>query len=189
MILSAIKDGNNIYEVTVRANDGFTGTTDRVFHVTLNRLNDLSPVIDNDSLDNVQTTPPVNPPLVIRYNEEQSIATIVTTAIATDGDRKPGSTPTTFVPADIFEYTLTGDDANLFNIDKLSGALTFKAIPDFESPIDKDKNNSYELILNVNDGDSGHTQLRPFTVQVRPINDNPIITSNGGAGDGFDQPE
>ena len=176
----ADQDGNNIYEVTVRADDGFTGTTDRVFHVTLNRLNDLSPVIDNDSLDNVQTTPPVNPPLVIRYNEEQSIATIVTTAIATDGDRKPGSTPTTFVAADILEYTLTGDDANLFNIDKLSGALTFKAIPDFESPTDKDKNNSYELILNVNDGDSGHTQFRPFTVQVWPVNDNPIITSNGG---------
>ena len=137
-------------------------------------------MIDNDSFDNVQTTPPVNPPLVIRYNEEQSIATIVTTAIATDGDRKPGSSPTIFDKADILEYTLTGDDANLFNIDKLSGALTFKAIPDFESPIDKDKNNSYELILNVNDGDSGHTQLRAFTVQVRPINDHPIITSNGG---------
>ncbi len=45
-----------------------------------------------------------------------------------------------------------GDDAFLFTIDATTGALSFKAAPDFEEPADADGNNTYEVTVSASDG-------------------------------------
>jgi hypothetical protein len=61
-------------------------------------------------------------------------------------------------------YELSGTDANLFNIDINTGALTFKTTPNFEVPVDADKNNIYNVILQCSDGEFSAAQEAEITV-------------------------
>ena len=56
----------------------------------------------------------------------------------------------------ILTYTITGGaDASQFAINATTGALSFLAAPDFESPADVGGNNVYDLIVGVSDGNGG----------------------------------
>ena len=67
--------------------------------------------------------------------------TAVTTVTATDAD-----------VGDILTYSITGGaDAALFSINGTSGALTFNAAPDFETPTDANGDNVYEVSVQVRD--------------------------------------
>ncbi|HRH78058.1 MAG TPA: hypothetical protein PK129_11960, partial [Cellvibrionaceae bacterium] len=44
-------------------------------------------------------------------------------------------------------FSLSGEDAALFTLNPVTGALSFKAPPDFEAPLDADKNNEYRVAL------------------------------------------
>jgi len=44
-------------------------------------------------------------------------------------------------------FSLSGEDAALFALNPTSGALNFKAPPNFEAPLDTDKNNEYRVAL------------------------------------------
>ena len=58
-----------------------------------------------------------------------------------------------------------GEDANLFNINSNTGILSFKAIPDFETPLDVDKDNVYEVEVNVTDtANEFDNQLQIITI-------------------------
>lgn len=78
-------------------------------------------------------------------------------------------------------YVLNGGaDASLFNINAATGALSFITPPDFESPGDADANNTYIVMIRATDGARHDDQT--ITVTVTDANDNnPVITSNGGA--------
>jgi Ca2+-binding RTX toxin-like protein len=53
----------------------------------------------------------------------------------------------------ILSYAIAGGmDADLFTINTATGRLTFKAVPDFEAPLDAGANNNYELVISVSDG-------------------------------------
>jgi Ca2+-binding RTX toxin-like protein len=54
-------------------------------------------------------------------------------------------------------WSLSGDDAALFDIHATSGAVTFKAAPDFEMPADAGANNVYDIMVTATDpnGDTG----------------------------------
>src|SRR5262249_13745467 len=100
--------------------------------------------------------------------ENTLASAVVYTATATDPD-----TVGTIV------YSLTGDDAGLFNIDGASGAVTFKVSPDFEAPSDTNADNVYDIIVHANDG--VHDTTQAVAITVTNVNDNtPVITSNGG---------
>ncbi|MCL1143620.1 Ig-like domain-containing protein [Shewanella gaetbuli] len=71
-----------------------------------------------------------------------------------------------------------GVDDTKFNIDPASGVVTFKAAPNFESPIDSGINNVYDIIVSVTDGTYSDSQA--INITVTDVNDNPVITSNGG---------
>jgi Ca2+-binding RTX toxin-like protein len=45
-----------------------------------------------------------------------------------------------------------GADVESFNIDRVTGELTFKTSRDHENPVDLDQNNSYEVVVQVSDG-------------------------------------
>ena len=78
--------------------------------------------------------------------------TAVTTVTASD----PDGTPSFSIVA--------GSDAGRFAIDASTGALSFKAAPDFESPGDADGDNVYEVVVQASDGAAVDTQTIAVTV-------------------------
>ncbi|WP_421837713.1 cadherin domain-containing protein [Novosphingobium sp.] len=95
-------------------------------------------------------------------------STAVTTVTATDADANS-----------TLSYSISGGlDASLFKIDAITGALSFKSNPNFESPVDSGRNNIYDVVVQVSDGFLTDTQA--LVVTVTDINDVPVITSNGG---------
>jgi Ca2+-binding RTX toxin-like protein len=95
-------------------------------------------------------------------------ATAVTTVKATDPE---GNT---------IAYSISGGaDAALFKIDAKTGALSFKAAPNFEAPKDAGKNNVYDVTVKASDGSLSDTQA--IKVTVRDVAETPVISSNGGA--------
>jgi len=66
-------------------------------------------------------------------------------------------------------YTLSGDDANEFSIDSITGIVT-SISKDFENPSDANLDNVYDLILTVTDGD-GNTADTSFSISLINVND------------------
>ena len=67
----------------------------------------------------------------------------------------PIYTATTFSTgtSSLITYSASGGaDANLFNINAQSGAVTFKASPNFEAPADAGKNNVYDITVRSSEG-------------------------------------
>ena len=79
---------------------------------------------------------------------------------------------------DTLTYTLSNDDAELFEINN-AGELSFKAayIPDYENPrdaqgnIDHNEDQEYSVLVSVSDGISTDTQT--IIVTIVPVNDSP----------------
>ncbi|GJE27980.1 DUF642 domain-containing protein [Methylobacterium organophilum] len=86
------------------------------------------------------------------------------TVTATD----PGSTALT--------YSISGTDAGLFAIDASTGALTFKASPDYEQPSDADHDNIYKVTVAASDGHASTSQALQITVDN--VNEAPHVTAN-----------
>ncbi len=62
-------------------------------------------------------------------------------------------------------YSIAGGaDAFLFKIDATTGALSFKAAPDFEAPSDADANTVYQVTVRASDGDASDTEALTITV-------------------------
>jgi serralysin len=142
-------NGNNVYEVTVRAGDGNGGADTQMISVTVTPVNDNSPVIT--SLDTVSV--PEN-------------STSVLSLTATDAD----------LPPQLITYSIVGGpDQARFNITS-GGALSFKTPPDFEAPSDTNGDNVYVAVIQASDGT--YTTFQAILVTVTPINDqNPVFTS------------
>ena len=141
---------NNIYDVIVKVSDGVNFSTQAI-NISVTDVNDVAPTMTSA----VSATVSEN-------------STAVTTVTATDAD----STNLT--------YSLNGGaDAALFNIDALTGALSFIAAPNFEAPADAGADNGYNVIIKASDGTLFSTQA--ITVTVQNVNEAPAITSNGGA--------
>lgn len=114
---------------------------------------------------------PVNDAPVISSNDGGDSAAIsvaenttaVTTVAATDPE---GATVT---------YAITGGaDAALFGIDDETGALTFLAAPNFETPGDAGTDNVYDVIVTASDGTLADTQA--IAVTVTNVNEAPVNT-------------
>ena len=71
-------------------------------------------------------------------------------------------------------WRLTGADSGDFTIDRESGELTFRSIPDHERPADSNRDNVYGFTVQVSDG-SYHGTL-DVTVTVTAVNEPPAIT-------------
>lgn len=60
---------------------------------------------------------------------------------------------------DALLFALDGADAGQFTIDSASGEVVFVSAPDFENPNDADRDNSYEIALEVRDPSGGSDRL------------------------------
>jgi hypothetical protein len=120
--------GNNSYDVEVRVSDG-SFSDSQLITVNVINVNEFAPVITSDgggdlaSLTRAENT------------------TAVTTVTSTDGD----GTPRTYA-------IVGGADAGKFQINAISGAISFLAAPNFEAPADSDRNNSYVVQVGASDG-------------------------------------
>ena len=146
--------GDNVYDIIITASDGTTANdTDQAVAITVTNENDNTPVF--------------NSPASAEVAENQSAATVVYTAAATDAD------------GDTLSYGLSGTDAGLFTINPTTGAVSFVAPPDFEMPGDDDGDNVYDIIVTASDNTGGTTDTdQAVAITVTDVNDNaPVFSS------------
>ena len=84
---------------------------------------------------------------------------VVFTPTATDGD------------GDALTWSLSGADAALFDIDVATGAVSFRAAPEFEAPTDAGANNMYDIVVRAFDGSA--TASLGVAITVTTENDAP----------------
>ena len=135
---------DNEYIVEVTASDG-TNNTAQTITITVTNVNE----------------PPMLAPTATKSVAENTIT--VLTVSATDEDA-----------GTILTYSISGGlDSVRFRIDPSTGALTFKAAPDFETPSDQGGDNDYKVIITVNDGTN--SAMQTITVTVTDVNEPPVI--------------
>lgn len=127
---------------TYRANDGIRNGNSDTITITVSNVND-APVISSDGGAGTAS---------LSVNENVTAVTVVT---ASDADTD-----------DTLSYSISGgNDQALFDIDSDSGALSFSSAPDFETPLDANTDNIYEVTVRVDDGQSGvDSQVLSVTV-------------------------
>jgi Domain of unknown function (DUF4347)/Cadherin domain/Right handed beta helix region/Laminin G domain len=149
---------DNIYEVIVTVSDGSL-TDAQTIVVTVTPVNDNAPVITSNGGGATAS-------VSIAEN-----ASAVTTVVASDAD----------LPAQTLTYSIVGGaDQTLFTINAATGALTFNAAPNFESPTDAGGNNIYDVQVQVSDGTLIDTQT--IAVTVTNVNEAPVIISSAAVG-------
>jgi RTX calcium-binding nonapeptide repeat (4 copies)/Cadherin domain len=150
----ADSDGNNIYDVIVRASAGAFSDT-QALAVTIGNVNE-GVTITSAGGGNAAA-------LSIMEN-----ATAVASVVAVDTD---GGAVT---------YAIAGgNDASRFAIDANTGALRFVAAPNHEAPTDAGANNVYDVIVSATDGVFSDTQALAIT--VNDAREGNTITGNNSA--------
>lgn len=149
--------GDNVYDVVAQVSDG-TLTDTQSIAVTVTSVNDSAPVITSDGGG---ATAAVLMP-------ENTAA--VTTVTAIDAD----------LPTQSLTYSISGGaDAPLFQIDAVSGALSFIAAPDYGTSTTLEATTSTNVTVQVSDGNGG-TDSQAIAVTVTPVNDNaPVLDPIG----------
>ena len=139
-------DGDNVYDIIVTASDG-ANQTDQSVAITVTNENDNAPTFTS--------------PATVSVAENQVAAY---EAVATDAD------------GDSLRYSLSGTDAALFTITPDTGAVRFRAAPDFEAPGDDDGDNVYDITVTASDG--ANSANHNVAITVTNENDNaPAFTS------------
>ena len=135
-------DADNVYQLGITATDELGNSAQLELAVSLNNINDNPPAL---------TSPP--PTLATAENDSSIIYTF--TASDLDGDA--------------LSYSLDGADAQHFTLGATSGTLQFDHAPDYETPLDANQDNVYELTISVADGDYQSTEQ--LSVSVSDSND------------------
>ena len=163
-VLQSLKAGESTTDTfTYTISDGNGGTDTATVTITVDGKND-APEITSDGGDATAT---------VTIDEN---TTAVTTVTSTDVD---GGTPA---------YSLLstqGTDHALFNIDSATGELTFKSAPDYENPADDGGNNSYEVDVQVSDGNGG-TDVQRLTINVDDVVENVAPIAEDDAVSGYE---
>ena len=145
-------NGDNVYEVTVRASDGSLADT-QTLSITVTNVNEAPVITSNGG----------GATAALSLGENSSAVTVVT---STDPENTPRS------------YSIAGGaDAALFAIDAATGTLSFVSAPDRENPSDSGSDNVYEVTVRASDGSLSDTQA--IAVTVTNVNEAPSISSNG----------
>jgi VCBS repeat-containing protein len=158
--------GDLTFNVTPNFEAPHDADTNNVYLVQVTATDGTNPVIQNLTIT------------ITNANEAPSITsgnfsvpentTTVGNVTATDPD---GDTPT---------YAIVGStDSSYFAIDSNTGALSFLAPPNFESPQDSGANNVYDITVRASDGGALFQDLA-ITITVTAVNEAPVFTSAAG---------
>jgi hypothetical protein len=147
-------DGDNVYEVTVRASDGQL-SDERQMSITVNDVDDDVEIVSYGGADSVSMT-------------------------VQEGSFQVADVDASLSPFRGVRFAIGGADAALFTVDPYSGILSFKYpfIPDFEAPADADGDNVYDVVVTVSMATSSDSQA--FAITVTNRNEGLWITSDGG---------
>ncbi|MBI1195981.1 MAG: hypothetical protein GC138_09050 [Gammaproteobacteria bacterium] len=144
---------------TLTPNDGtVNGSSNSTTQVTATSINDAPVITSNGGGATASTS----------MNENSTAVTTVTSSDADTGET--------------YTYSISGGvDQAKFSINSSTGALVFASAPNYESPTDSGANNVYDVQVTVTDSGTGNlTDVQDIAVTVNNINENPVITSNGG---------
>lgn len=135
-------DEDNVYEVIVTVSDGSLSDSQTLsVEITDVDEDNQAPTIDSGGGADTAAVDVVEG------------ITEVDTVLASDPDD------------DTLDFGIMGGaDADLFEIDALTGLLSFLEAPDFDAPADADENNIYEVIVAVTDGSLSDSQTISVTV-------------------------
>ncbi|MFN7874679.1 MAG: VCBS domain-containing protein, partial [Pirellula sp.] len=156
-IITYDHDGSETFidSFSYTVDDGFGILDVDSFQITINPVNDMTPVIISNgggSITNISI---------------QENTTSVTTVLATDAD----------LPVQTMVYQIVGGaDAGLFQVDSSTGALRFVLSRNYENPTDLDRDNVYEVLVRATDGLLSDTQL--VRVNVLDVNEVPVANNN-----------
>ena len=142
------QDNEYALEVVATDGEGLRGTLEVT--VTVTELNE-GPVVSG------------TPTFTVNENQDLSGATYT----ASDPEAIAGVTTT-------ITWSTAGRDGGDFNIDRETGALTFRSLPDYERPADSNRDNEYEVTVRAYDGRNYGTL--DVTVTVLAVNEGPEIT-------------
>ncbi len=110
------------------------------------------------------SAPSFNSSATASVDENTSTSIVILDVNADDGDGGSNDANVT--------YSISGDDADDFNIDTNSGELTFKVSPNFEAPIDSGTDNVYNLTVTADDGEaSDNTATQDLTITVNNVSE------------------
>ncbi|MDF1769453.1 MAG: hypothetical protein P1U43_11930, partial [Maricaulis sp.] len=140
--------GDNVYDLVVTASDG-TNTTDQAVTIAVTNVNDNSPVFSSGASAS--------------FAENGRGAIYVAAAGDADGDA--------------VSYSLSGTDAALFDLDRITGVVTFKVAPDYETPGDVGGDNVYDVVVTASDG--SNTADQAVTITVTDVFEQTIIGTTG----------
>jgi uncharacterized repeat protein (TIGR02543 family) len=132
--------GNNIYDITVRAADALLNAATQAISISVTDVNEAPSIAINGSGATHSITQAENIGAIANYS-------------ATDVDT--GS---------VLSWSLSGTDSSTMAIGSATGILTFNSAPDFEGPLDSDRNNTYIVIIAVSDGSLSDTQTLTITI-------------------------
>ncbi len=142
---------NNVYNISVMASHGSQSATPQAVVITVTDVNE-APVIDSGATASFA---------------ENATGTVYT-AHATDVDA--GTT---------LSYSMSGTDADLFNLNTTSGAVTFKVAPNFEGA----HGNTYNISVTASDNGTPPLSSAPqgVVITVTNVNEAPVIDSGATA--------
>ena len=114
---------------------------------------------------NLNVAPIITSSGAVSFNENTPISTVLYTATATDANN------------DTITYSLSGTDAAKFNINASTGAVTLKAMPNYESQ------STYNITVKATDNGAGAlSSTKALSVTIVNINDTPTAITYVNAG-------
>ena len=146
------KGTNNVYDITVIATDGGLDSLAQAVTITVSDVNEAPSITS-----------------VSEASFAENAIGIAYTAIGSDADA-----------GTILTYALGGTDAGIFDIDTHTGAITFKAVPNFDMPGDDGKNNVYDITVSASDGVLT-SMAQAMAITITDVNEAPSITSAANA--------
>ena len=154
--IASDEDGDNDYQVTVRARDDQDNTGTFDVTVTVTDLNEGPTVTGRESISLQEYTDPTLDP------QAQVLATY--SAVDPEG-------------SDITRWSLSGSDGGDFLVSE-NGELTFRYAPDYDRPADSNQDNEYLVTVRAYDAASRYGSLE-VTVTVGSENEaDPVVTGN-----------
>ncbi len=188
-------DGNNIYKLVLLENEVLNNALNYEAEPTVTLRVVVSDGTANSNEVRVEVTVmDVNEAPVIGNSADIEVAENIT-LVDEDGERvvdEAGLTvfslsAVTIVATDVDEgdtlkYSLSGTDANQFNIDEDTGVVEFMVAPNYEIPTDSDGDNEYSVTVTVtdDDGDAPATDSIDLTITVTDVNDPGQINRTSG---------
>ena len=102
---------------------------------------------------------------------------VIATYSATDDDNSDNANLQTVT------WDVSGDDAAHFTINSATGVLSFSIRPDFENADDMGSNNTYEIVVEADDGQGESNSVGMFTVtvEVTNVDETPEITTKAAS--------